>query len=73
MYSGGVTLHAFAGIGGGDATLQRCYELASRSASAQTWRKCKRLIIDEISMVDGQYFDVSEVKYLTKILPKFIF
>ena len=56
---GGVTLHAFAGIGGGDATLQRCYELASRPTSAQAWRKCKRLIIDEISMVDGQYFDVS--------------
>ncbi|XP_061399651.1 ATP-dependent DNA helicase PIF1 [Musca vetustissima] len=57
---GGVTLHAFAGIGGGDATLQRCYELASRPASAQAWRKCKRLIIDEISMVDGQYFDKIE-------------
>uniref|UniRef100_A0A1I8PC33 ATP-dependent DNA helicase PIF1 n=1 Tax=Stomoxys calcitrans TaxID=35570 RepID=A0A1I8PC33_STOCA len=57
---GGVTLHAFAGIGGGEATLQRCYELASRPASAQAWRKCKRLIIDEISMVDGQYFDKIE-------------
>ncbi|XP_037820816.1 ATP-dependent DNA helicase PIF1 [Lucilia sericata] len=57
---GGVTLHAFAGIGGGDATLQRCYELASRPANAQAWRKCKRLIIDEISMVDGQYFDKIE-------------
>ena len=52
-------MHAFASIGGGDATLQRCYELASRPTSAQAWRKCKRLIIDEISMVDGQYFDVS--------------
>lgn len=58
---GGVTLHGFAGIGGGDATLQRCYDLASRPASAQAWRKCKRLIIDEISMVDGQYFDVSHI------------
>jgi len=55
---GGTTLHAFAGIGGGDATMQRCLELASRPASAQTWRKCKRLIIDEISMVDGQFFEV---------------
>ncbi|XP_017856975.1 PREDICTED: ATP-dependent DNA helicase PIF1 [Drosophila arizonae] len=57
---GGTTLHAFAGIAGGDGTLQRCIELASRSAAAQTWRKCKRLIIDEISMVDGQYFDKIE-------------
>ncbi|XP_064540934.1 ATP-dependent DNA helicase PIF1 [Drosophila montana] len=57
---GGTTLHAFAGIGGGDATAQRCLELASRPAAAQTWRKCKRLIIDEISMVDGQYFEKIE-------------
>ncbi|XP_017075450.2 LOW QUALITY PROTEIN: ATP-dependent DNA helicase PIF1 [Drosophila eugracilis] len=57
---GGTTLHAFAGIGGGDATMQRCLELASRPVSAQTWRKCKRLIIDEISMVDGQFFEKIE-------------
>lgn len=57
---GGVTLHSFAGIGAGDAGLQRCYDLASRTASAQTWRKCKRLIIDEISMVDGEFFEVSD-------------
>lgn len=56
--SGGVTLHSFAGIGGGEATLKRCYEMASRTVVAQTWRKCKRLIIDEISMVDGEYFEV---------------
>ncbi|KAH8283091.1 hypothetical protein KR054_012030 [Drosophila jambulina] len=57
---GGTTLHAFAGIGGGDASMQRCLELASRPMSAQTWRKCKRLIIDEISMVDGQFFEKIE-------------
>ncbi|XP_034099654.1 ATP-dependent DNA helicase PIF1 [Drosophila albomicans] len=57
---GGTTLHAFAGIGGGDATMKRCLELASRPASGQTWRKCKRLIIDEISMVDGQFFEKIE-------------
>ncbi|KAH8350602.1 hypothetical protein KR067_011316 [Drosophila pandora] len=57
---GGTTLHAFAGIGGGDATMKRCLELAARPVSAQTWRKCKRLIIDEISMVDGQFFEKIE-------------
>ncbi|XP_016982810.1 ATP-dependent DNA helicase PIF1 [Drosophila rhopaloa] len=57
---GGTTLHAFAGIGGGDATMQRCLDLASRRVSAQTWRTCKRLIIDEISMVDGQFFEKIE-------------
>uniref|UniRef100_A0A1A9WKT2 ATP-dependent DNA helicase PIF1 n=1 Tax=Glossina brevipalpis TaxID=37001 RepID=A0A1A9WKT2_9MUSC len=56
----GVTLHGFAGIGSGEASLQRCYELASRPVSAQAWRKCKRLIIDEISMVDGEFFDKME-------------
>lgn len=58
FFSGGVTLHSFAGIGSGEAGLKRCLELASRSSAAQTWRKCKRLIIDEISMVDGEFFEV---------------
>lgn len=53
-------MHSFAGIGAGDAGLQRCYDLASRAASAQAWKKCKRLIIDEISMVDGEFFEVSD-------------
>lgn len=57
---GGVTLHSFCGIGSGEASLKRCYELASRPNSASTWRKCKRLIIDEISMVDGEYFEKIE-------------
>lgn len=56
---GGVTLHSFAGIGAGDHSLKRSVELASRQASAQAWRKCKRLVIDEISMVDAAFFDVS--------------
>lgn len=55
---GGVTLHSFAGIGGGDATLERAYRLASKPAAATLWRKCKHLIIDEISMLDGVYFEV---------------
>lgn len=52
----GMTLHAFAGIGSGEASLQRCLQMADRSACAQLWRKCKTLIIDEISMVDADYF-----------------
>lgn len=65
---GGTTLHSFAGIGSGEASLQRCYEMASRPASAQIWRKCKRLIIDEISMVDGDYFEKIEAvaRYIRK-------
>jgi len=67
---GGVTLHSFAGIGAGDHGLKRSVELASRPAAAQAWRRCKRLIIDEISMVDVDFFDVSrdprQLKPLTK-------
>lgn len=57
---GGITLHQFAGIGGGDATLERCFELASKPLTVSIWRKCKHLIIDEISMVDGLYFEKIE-------------
>lgn len=65
---GGTTLHSFAGIGSGEASLQRCYEMASRPSSAQIWRKCKRLIIDEISMVDGDFFEKIEAvaRYVRK-------
>ncbi|KAL4149367.1 hypothetical protein QTP88_003328 [Uroleucon formosanum] len=54
---GGVTLHSFAGIGIGECTIERGIEMASKSSAAQVWRKCKILIIDEISMVDGEYFE----------------
>lgn len=57
---GGITLHQFAGIGGGDATLERSVELASKTPTVTIWRRCKHLIIDEISMVDGNYFEKIE-------------
>lgn len=65
---GGVTLHSFAGIGSGEGGLQRLYDLASRGTTATAWRKCKRLIIDEISMVDGEYFEKIEAvaRYIRK-------
>jgi len=53
---GGTTLHSFAGIGAGTAVISKCVELAKRKTVASQWRKCKTLIIDEISMVDGNYF-----------------
>ncbi|CAC5379554.1 PIF1 [Mytilus coruscus] len=57
---GGTTLHAFAGIGSGRGTLEHCVQLASRTQVAQQWRKCKHLVIDEISMVDGEFFEKLE-------------
>jgi len=53
---GGTTLHSFAGIATGQAVISKCVELAKRKTVAQQWRKCKHLIVDEISMVDGEYF-----------------
>ncbi|KAK2177701.1 hypothetical protein NP493_583g01066 [Ridgeia piscesae] len=57
---GGITLHSFAGIGSGKAPLAQCQQLAARTTVTQNWRKCKHLIIDEISMVDGDFFDKME-------------
>ncbi|BFY99883.1 hypothetical protein BsWGS_02923 [Bradybaena similaris] len=57
---GGTTLHSFAGIGSGKAPLPQCVELATRQKVAQQWRACKHLVIDEISMVDGDLFDKLE-------------
>ncbi|KAK3579156.1 hypothetical protein CHS0354_022179 [Potamilus streckersoni] len=57
---GGTTLHSFAGIGSGRAPLEQCIELASRPQVTQHWKRCHHLIIDEISMVDGDFFDKLE-------------
>ncbi|XP_015262074.1 PREDICTED: ATP-dependent DNA helicase PIF1 [Gekko japonicus] len=57
---GGTTLHAFAGIGSGKAPLHQCIELAQRSGVRLQWLNCQHLIIDEISMVDGEFFDKLE-------------
>ncbi|XP_014486054.1 PREDICTED: ATP-dependent DNA helicase PIF1 [Dinoponera quadriceps] len=57
---GGITLHQFAGIGLGTGTMERCLQLASRPASTAVWRKTKHLVIDEVSMVDGDFFDKIE-------------
>lgn len=66
----GVTLHSFAGIGNGDCTVERGIEIASKSPIVQVWRKCKTLIIDEISMIDGEYFEVIVILLLFKLLLK---
>ncbi|XP_066916281.1 ATP-dependent DNA helicase PIF1-like isoform X2 [Clytia hemisphaerica] len=57
---GGVTLHSFAGIGNGEGSLERCIQLASRPSVSRNWKRCEILIIDEISMVDAEFFDKLE-------------
>ncbi|XP_029106285.1 ATP-dependent DNA helicase PIF1 [Scleropages formosus] len=57
---GGTTLHNFAGIGSGSAPLEQCLELARRPGVLQHWTSCRHLVIDEISMVEAQFFDKLE-------------
>nr|CAQ52798.1 pif1 protein [Dicentrarchus labrax] len=59
-YIGGTTLHNFAGIGSGSAPLEQCIELAQRPGVLQHWTTCRHLIIDEVSMVEAQFFDKLE-------------
>ena len=57
---GGTTLHAFAGIGTGNGTMEHCISLASRESHAIVWRRCGCLVIDEVSMIDAEFFDKLE-------------
>ena len=56
----GTTLHSFAGIGTGSGSLEQCSSLASRDHKICHWKRCRILIVDEISMIDGDYFDKIE-------------
>lgn len=48
------------GIGSGSAPLEQCIELAQRPGVLQHWTSCRHLIIDEVSMVEAQFFDKLE-------------
>lgn len=58
---GGCTIHGFAGLGRGDGDLDVMIRYASRPDAAFRWRNVSTLIIDEISMMDGKFFDVLEL------------
>ena len=58
---GGVTLHSFAGIGLGKETVPELVKKIKRNPKAKNrWMRTKMLIVDEISMVDGDLFDKLE-------------
>ena len=69
---GGLTLHAFAGFtlsddhyrnrdDESDTALERIVErIVNSKEKLANWRRCKQLIVDEISMIDGEYFDMLE-------------
>lgn len=62
---GGITLHAFAGFTvesnvAGDLNEQNrkiLDKVVNSREKLNNWKKCQQLIIDEISMIDGQFFD----------------
>lgn len=58
---GGVTLHSFAGIGLGKEAVPELVKKIKRNQKAKLrWMRTKVLIVDEISMVDGDLFDKLE-------------
>ena len=58
---GGVTLHSFAGIGLGKEPAEDLVKKIRRNAKAkQRWMRTKVLVVDEVSMVDGELFDKLE-------------
>ena len=58
---GGVTLHSFSGIGLGKEDAKELIKRVKKNSKARTrWMRTKVLIIDEISMVDGDLFDKLE-------------
>jgi ATP-dependent DNA helicase PIF1 len=55
---GGMTLHSFAGIGLGKEDVPTLVKKIRRNAKAKNrWLRTSTLIVDEVSMVDGELFD----------------
>jgi len=58
---GGVTLHSFSGIGLGKESVDELIKKIKRNQKAKhRWMRTKVLIVDEVSMVDGELFDKLE-------------
>lgn len=55
---GGMTLHSFSGIGLGKEDVQTLVKKIRRNPKAKNrWLKTSTLVMDEVSMVDGELFD----------------
>ncbi|KAG8631223.1 hypothetical protein KVT40_000363 [Elsinoe batatas] len=58
---GGVTLHSFAGIGLGKEEVPELVKKIRRNQKAKhRWMRTKILVVDEVSMLDGDLFDKLE-------------
>lgn len=69
---GGQTLHSFSGIGIGEGTPESLATKIKKNKNASSrWLRCRVLIIDEVSMLDGDLFDrLARVACLMKKSPK---
>ena len=57
----GQTLHAFAGIGIGKKTIELAVKaVKTKKSLLRNWKNVQTLIIDEISMVPADFFDLIE-------------
>jgi ATP-dependent DNA helicase PIF1 len=56
----GTTLHSWAGIGLGEGSKEELASKAKGSFAKLRWKRCKTLIVDEISMLDAALFDKLE-------------
>lgn len=56
----GTTVHSFAGVGLGEGSLAALVKKAGKGQAGRRWKKCKVLIIDEVSMIDGAFFTTLE-------------
>ena len=57
---GGMTLHSFAGFHNVGPVDQLIARVQKNKIAMKQWKACKHLVIDEISMIDGDFFDCLE-------------
>jgi len=57
---GGMTLHSFAGIHSTGPLKSLIDHVQKQQSILKQWKSCQHLIIDEISMIDGEFFDCIE-------------
>ncbi|CAE6479417.1 unnamed protein product [Rhizoctonia solani] len=69
---GGVTIHSFSGVGIGEGTPENLALKVKKNKNALSrWLRCKVLIIDEVSMLDGDLFDrLARVACIIRKSPK---
>ena len=64
---GGVTLHSFAGIGLGKGD-PKILVKKMKEQTVLRWRQARALIVDEVSMLDSDFFD--KIDYVARLLKK---